>query len=98
MSEGGAFDSFAGVAGVSFQTLYLWVEKHTEFSEAKAIGTGRSFLWWEKRGRGGLESQFFKPGLWTQNMKCRFPKQGWNPASGQSEPDDNGDGFETDDE
>jgi hypothetical protein len=79
MTEGGSFATFAGIAGVSRQTLYAWTERHPDFNEAKAIGTAKSHLWWEEKGKEGLwlmrEGPNLNVGVWIANMKNRF---GWS--------------------
>jgi hypothetical protein len=39
MSNGYSFDSFAGTIKVSAMVLYDWCKAHTEFADAKALGT-----------------------------------------------------------
>ena len=47
--EGYSYESFAGVVGVSKQTLYNWEEAHPEFLDAKKANEAKSQLEWEKR-------------------------------------------------
>lgn len=50
MAQGLSFDSFAGLIGVSKDTLYEWLkhEKYSEFSYAKKIGSAKRNLFVEK--------------------------------------------------
>lgn len=81
MKEGLSYECFGATIGVVRATLYLWEEKYPEWVDAKAIGHDACLLFWEKAGRAGMVMQSFKPGIWVQNMKCRFKKEGWNPQS-----------------
>lgn len=55
MAQGFSFESFAGVVGVSKQTLYNWAEAHAEFLDAKERGTEQCRLWWEDLGIEGVQ-------------------------------------------
>lgn len=48
-AEGLSYESFAGVAGVSKQTLYDWEKAHPEFLDAKKDHEAKSQLVWERR-------------------------------------------------
>lgn len=75
MSKGYSYESFAGLVGVSKQTIYDWEEKHQEFVDAKRIAFAACQFFWEKLAidnpmntkNGGLNT-----GLWIFNMKNRF--------------------------
>lgn len=77
MTAGGDFRSFAGILGVSRSTLYNWVARFPEFSEAKEIATEKAYAWWEEKGRSGLwihrEGPNLNAGHWIRNMVSRFP-------------------------
>ena len=61
--------------GISKQTFYRWEEEHTEFSDAKKEGIGRSEAWWNRLGREGASGEHaINPTVWIFNMKNRF---GW---------------------
>lgn len=75
MTEGGDFQGFAGLVGVSKQTLYDWLDKHPNFVDAKKKGTMRSYVWWEKVGREYIvskEGKSVNTGLYMINMRNRF--------------------------
>lgn len=86
MEDGLSFEAFAGIPGVSFQTLYNWEKRYPEFLEAKAIGMGKCRLWWEIAGNKGCFNETIKDGdgmtvtrsinasVYIFNMKNRF---GW---------------------
>lgn len=48
-AQGLSYESFAGVVGVSKQTLYDWEKAHPEFLDAKKSNEAKSQLIWEKR-------------------------------------------------
>lgn len=48
-AQGLSYESFAGVVGVSKQTLYDWEKAHPEFLDAKKASEAKSQLVWEKR-------------------------------------------------
>jgi hypothetical protein len=56
MSEGLSFESFAGVIGMTKDTIYNWLRQYESFADAKKIGTQKSLLFWEKLGRDGIFS------------------------------------------
>ena len=53
MRSGLSFESFAGVVGVSKQTIYDWEKVNPEFLDAKKKGAALSNLFWEKIGING---------------------------------------------
>jgi DNA-binding XRE family transcriptional regulator len=50
MEKGYSYESFAGLLGVSKQTIYDWEKANQEFLDSKKIGTEKSRLFWEKVG------------------------------------------------
>lgn len=54
MGKGASFEAFAGVLGVSKQSLYTWFGKYPDFMDAKKIGEAKSLLFWERIGIDGL--------------------------------------------
>lgn len=76
MKQGLSFESFGGVIGVAKDTLYQWVKKHKEFSDAKKIGTSFTILYWEKLGIAGTLGRIpgFNSTSWIFNMKNRETK------------------------
>lgn len=83
MKKGGAFESFAGTVGVSFQTLYAWRNEYPDFLEAYQRGQALAFQTWEQIGMKGM----LKPGtvqssIWMYNMRCRFKSSEFMPPVG----------------
>jgi hypothetical protein len=76
LSSGLTFESFGAVAGVSKQTLYVYLDKHPAFVEAKELGEMHGRLFWEKLGRAGAAGKVknFNVSAWIFTMKNRF---GW---------------------
>ena len=87
MAKGLSFETFAGVCGVTKDTLYQWVEKYPDFSDAKKRGTELNRLFWEQVGIDGLwnteeteqEGNYRKTtkkslnaAVWIFNMRNRF--------------------------
>lgn len=54
MSEGGSFESFGGVIRVVRATMYTWVEKHAEFSEAKDLGEQLALKFYEDIAKASM--------------------------------------------
>lgn len=78
MAKGFSFESFAGLMRVSKQTIYEWLDKHKEFSDAKKEAMELNRLFWEQKGVQGLYSEARKPfnsTVWLFNMKNRFPRE-----------------------
>ena len=48
MEAGLSIEAFAGEIRVTKDTIYGWVKKHPEFSDAKKIGEGLATMFWEK--------------------------------------------------
>jgi len=57
METGNSFWSFAGLIGVSMETLRAWTEAHPEFLESKRIGLGKLLLFDEKLALAGSSGQ-----------------------------------------
>ncbi len=51
-----------------------WTEAHPEFAEALDYAREASQVWWERRGRDGLEKIGFQGAMWAKSMGARFPK------------------------
>lgn len=79
MAQGLSFESFAGrdEVAVSKQTLYDWLEKHSEFVDAKGLGTERCRLFWEKLGIAGAAGRLpnYNNAAYIFNIKNRFPAE-----------------------
>lgn len=75
MAQGGSFEGFAGTIRVSSEVLYDWIERHSEFLQAKKDGFSASRKFWEDtmadqaRGKinGSSTALIFA-------LKNRFPK------------------------
>jgi DNA-binding XRE family transcriptional regulator len=92
MAQGFSFESFAGLVGVSKQTIYDWQEANPQFLDSKKIGIERARLFWERLGIENIINketmvrdedgniQQTKTSLnstvWIFNMKNRF-KDEW---------------------
>lgn len=74
MKEGYSFEAFGAICDASKETMYTWLEKHTEFLDAKKKGESYSRYEWEKIGKLGATGQIpdFNSGAWIFNMKNRF--------------------------
>lgn len=48
MARGGSFEGFAGTIRVSSEVLYDWIERHSEFLQAKKEGFAASRKFWEQ--------------------------------------------------
>lgn len=70
MGEGLSMEAFAGVAGVSKDTLYDWLKKYEDFRQAYKIGRAKNQLWWEKKGMDTKKP--LAPAVYIFNMKNRF--------------------------
>lgn len=75
MADGFSFESFAGLIGVTRSTIYLWVEKHEQFSDAKQRGFEASRLTWEKIGKDIAKDGQGNATSFIFNMKNRFPDE-----------------------
>ena len=76
MAEGGSkLEAGAAIGLKSEGTIYEWIKKYPEFSEAVKEGELLSKVWWEKHGRTNLYNNKFNSKLWFMNMKNR---SGWS--------------------
>lgn len=73
MAQGYSKEATAAQIGIAKDTLYEWVKKHTEFSDAIKEGEDKSRLWWEKIGMAGMVGKVpgFNATTWIFNMKNR---------------------------
>ena len=91
MVKGYSYESFAGLIGVSKQTIYDWEKANSEFLDAKKIGVEKSRLFWETQGIEGIYTtevftqdengststkKALNSSVWIFNMKNRF-KDEW---------------------
>lgn len=74
MSKGYSFEAFGAVANCNRICLYQWIDKHSEFAEAKSIGDIKSRYFWETLGVNGMVGKIpnFAQSVWIFTMKCRF--------------------------
>ena len=77
MADGFSFESFAGLIGVSKQTIYNWLEQFLEFVDAKKTGFEASRLTWEKIGKDIAKNGEGNATAFIFNMKNRF-REDWN--------------------
>lgn len=75
--------------GVVRNTLDNWAAEHPEFLSALTRARELSQVWWERKGRAGLEGQGFNASLWAKNVSCRFPDD-WTDKSKQEVTGANG--------
>lgn len=74
MRTGLSFPSFAGKLEINPDTLYEWLKKHPDFSEAKRVGEALNLQFWEGQGIQGLwgnKELSFNSTVWVFNMKNR---------------------------
>lgn len=75
LKQGASIEELVAVLDVNKDTIYEWIKKHQDFSDAINIGVERSKAWWLKVGRAGaVNKTSVNPALWFMNMKNRF---GW---------------------
>lgn len=62
--------------GVVKQSLYEWEGVHPEFSDAFTRARAASQVWWERKGRTGMErsASEFQGSIWSRSMAARFPE------------------------
>lgn len=74
MNKGLSFESFAGLIGVTKETIFNWLEKNKQFFDSKKKGEVRCRLFWERLGIAGSSGKLknFNCGTWIFNMKNRF--------------------------
>jgi transposase len=76
MKKGYSFEAFGSEVSISKQTLYDWVERYPEFSDAKNIGLSHARKFWENIAILAClgDNKMANPAIWVFNMKNRF---GW---------------------
>jgi orotate phosphoribosyltransferase-like protein len=74
MRKGYSMPEVAYELNVVKSTLYEWMEKHKDFSDAIKEGKYFSEGWWLRKGRKSLRDKEFSYTGWYMNMKNRF---GW---------------------
>ncbi len=78
MEQGLSFESFAGLIGVSKQTIYDWEKVNPKFLDAKDIGLQKARLYFERQGIKGMNGKisFFNDRIWRMMMINKF-KEEW---------------------
>lgn len=81
--KGASVVEMAYECGVTKQSIYEWARVHPEFSDALNKARAASQVWWERKGRAGIEksSSEFQGNLWGRNMSARFPED-WREIKG----------------
>ena len=84
LGEGGA--SIAEMAyelGCCKNTLTAWANANEEFLNAFTRAKMASQVWWERKGRAGMEKSGseFQGNIWSRNMAARFPDD-WREVKG----------------
>ena len=95
MAKGYSFESFAGLIRAARSSIYLWIDVHEEFSDAKKEGLELCRLFWEGKAIELIEEQSeydsvtkttttrkLNTTLWIFNMKNRF-KDEWSDTHKQ---------------
>jgi len=95
MAKGYSFESFAGLIKAGRSTIYLWLDEHDEFMDAKKEGLELCRLFWEGKAIELIEEQSeydaqtkttttkkLNTTLWIFNMKNRF-KDEWSDTHKQ---------------
>ena len=76
MSKGYSKDATCAHLKISVDTMYQWIKKNEEFSEAIKEGQLQSLMFWETLGTSGAMGKIsgFNSASWIFNMKNRH---GW---------------------
>ena len=76
MAAGYSFESFGAHANCCKETLYSWLQKYPDFSDAKKEGEAKCRHWWEEKGNEAMNGLIpgFIASIYIFNMKNRF---GW---------------------
>lgn len=82
-NQGASIDEMAFECGVHDDTLRNWAEDHEEFFDAFTRAKQASQIWWERKGRFGMEKPAteFQGAIWSRNMAARFPAK-WREVKG----------------
>ena len=87
LGDGGAsVVEMAYEIGVCRNTLDNWAAEHEEFLTAITRAKAASQVWWERKGRTGMEraANEFQGGIWSRNMAARFPDD-WRETTRQEQ-------------
>lgn len=93
---GASIDEMAYELGVHDDTLRNWSNAHPEFFDAFTRAKLASQVWWERKGRSGMEkpSTEFNGSVWSRNMAARFPAR-WREVKGTELTGKDGGAIET---
>ncbi|CAB4137608.1 hypothetical protein UFOVP319_47 [uncultured Caudovirales phage] len=82
-NQGASIDEMAFELGVHDDTLRNWAGEHPEFFDAFTRAQLASQVWWERKGRTGMEkpTNEFQGSIWSRNMAARFPNK-WREVKG----------------
>lgn len=82
-STGASVAEMAFELGVTKQTLHNWTDAHPQFLDAFTRAKLASQVWWERKGRDGMEkpSNEFQASIWSRSMAARFPED-WREVKG----------------
>lgn len=81
--SGASIAEMAYELGCTKNTLNNWAEQHEEFLTAFTRAKLASQVWWERKGRSGMEkpSSEFQAAVWSRSMAARFPED-WREVKG----------------
>lgn len=81
--QGASVAEMAFEIGTTKQTLHNWTASHEEFLDAFTRAKLASQVWWERKGRAGMEksSSEFQAAIWSRSMAARFPED-WREVKG----------------
>lgn len=81
--QGASIAEMAYEIGVCRNTLKTWAAEQPEFLTAFTRGQLASQVWWERKGRGGMEkpANEFQASIWSRSMAARFPDD-WREVRG----------------
>lgn len=82
-TEGASIAEMAYEIGVCRNTLKAWAKEHEEFLTSFTRAQLASQVWWERKGRKGMEksSSEFQAAIWSRSMAARFPDD-WREVKG----------------
>ena len=70
---GASIAEMAYECGVCRNTLKTWRKEYPDFLTALTRAELASQVWWEKKGRAGMEADKFNSAVWSRSMAARFP-------------------------
>jgi len=81
--SGASIAEMAYELGCCKNTLTAWANANEEFLNAFTRAKMASQVWWERKGRAGMEKSGseFQGNIWSRNMAARFPDD-WREVKG----------------